>query len=136
MKVIDTDLLSVQQARILLEQAESSKESLLEIDKEERNDLLNKIKQYYKANIDQLAKMSFEETSYGRYEDEIKLGKYYLDNIDNELDSYPNIFDIVSGQNSRQVALSKGLSLVSVSYTHLTLPTTARRCRSRWSPYH
>ena len=24
----------------------------------------------------------------------------------------------------------------SVSYTHLTLPTTSRRCRSRWSPYH
>ena len=23
-----------------------------------------------------------------------------------------------------------------VSYTHLTLPTTARRCRSRWSPDH
>ena len=23
-----------------------------------------------------------------------------------------------------------------VSYTHLTLPTTSRRCRSRWSPYH
>ena len=24
----------------------------------------------------------------------------------------------------------------TVSYTHLTLPTTSRRCRSRWSPYH
>ena len=24
----------------------------------------------------------------------------------------------------------------AVSYRHLTLPTTARRCRSRWSPYH
>ena len=24
----------------------------------------------------------------------------------------------------------------SVSYTHLTLPTTRQRCRSRWSPYH
>ena len=24
----------------------------------------------------------------------------------------------------------------SVSYTHLTLPTTSRRCRSRWSPNH
>ena len=23
-----------------------------------------------------------------------------------------------------------------VSYTHLTLPTTRQRCRSRWSPYH
>ena len=26
--------------------------------------------------------------------------------------------------------------IIAVSYTHLTLPTTARRCRSRWSPYH
>ena len=25
---------------------------------------------------------------------------------------------------------------VTVSYTHLTLPTTCTRCRSRWSPYH
>ena len=24
----------------------------------------------------------------------------------------------------------------AVSYTHLTLPTTSRRCRSRWSPDH
>ena len=24
----------------------------------------------------------------------------------------------------------------TVSYTHLTLPTILRRCRSRWSPYH
>ena len=25
---------------------------------------------------------------------------------------------------------------ISVSYTHLTLPTTVGPCRSRWSPYH
>ena len=25
---------------------------------------------------------------------------------------------------------------ISVSYTHLTLPTTPLMCRSRWSPYH
>ena len=25
---------------------------------------------------------------------------------------------------------------VPVSYTHLTLPTIAAECRSRWSPYH
>ena len=28
------------------------------------------------------------------------------------------------------------LSPRTVSYTHLTLPTTCRVCRSRWSPYH
>ena len=27
-------------------------------------------------------------------------------------------------------------SLIPVSYTHLTLPTTTPQCRSRWSPYH
>ena len=25
--------------------------------------------------------------------------------------------------------------IAPVSYTHLTLPTTRQRCRSRWSPY-
>ena len=28
------------------------------------------------------------------------------------------------------------LHTTPVSYTHLTLPTTGIRCRSRWSPYH
>ena len=29
-----------------------------------------------------------------------------------------------------------GEGTVAVSYTHLTLPTIAAECRSRWSPYH
>ena len=29
-----------------------------------------------------------------------------------------------------------GFDVMSVSYTHLTLPTTWSRCRSRWSPCH
>ena len=33
-------------------------------------------------------------------------------------------------------ALEIAGDFLAVSYTHLTLPTTARRCRSRWSPYH
>ena len=27
-------------------------------------------------------------------------------------------------------------AIATVSYTHLTLPTTLHECRSRWSPYH
>ena len=27
-------------------------------------------------------------------------------------------------------------SIYAVSYTHLTLPTNSKMCRSRWSPYH
>ena len=43
------------------------------------------------------------------------------------------------GKNSGKANIRKNLEdlgLEPVSYTHLTLPTTRLRCRSRWSPYH
>ena len=33
-------------------------------------------------------------------------------------------------------SIQQSYHLESVSYTHLTLPTTGSLCRSRWSPYH
>ena len=45
-------------------------------------------------------------------------------------DAFPAIHCIVL------TPFSHGITRRTVSYTHLTLPTTARRCRSRWSPYH
>ena len=35
-----------------------------------------------------------------------------------------------------QVKRAVVLGQITVSYTHLTLPTILRSCRSRWSPYH
>ena len=32
--------------------------------------------------------------------------------------------------------VAKVISLIAVSYTHLTVPTNTVTCRSRWSPYH
>ena len=32
--------------------------------------------------------------------------------------------------------LGQVFQVTPVSYTHLTLPTILRSCRSRWSPYH
>ena len=34
------------------------------------------------------------------------------------------------------IPLTVGGGVRAVSYTHLTLPTSAVACRSRWSPYH
>ena len=38
--------------------------------------------------------------------------------------------------NYETTELYQSLDADSVSYTHLTLPTILRSCRSRWSPYH
>ena len=35
-----------------------------------------------------------------------------------------------------EFAIIGTINFDSVSYTHLTLPTTLHECRSRWSPYH
>ena len=44
-------------------------------------------------------------------------------------------FDMVLFGGTGDLARRK-LIPASVSYTHLTLPTTCTPCRSRWSPYH
>ena len=46
--------------------------------------------------------------------------------------------EVVGGGAVREVAgdFLHGVALDPVSYTHLTLPTIAAECRSRWSPYH
>ena len=53
--------------------------------------------------------------------------------------SRENRIDNLAGQDidySRDSRNVRTPVFLAVSYTHLTLPTTARRCRSRWSPYH
>ena len=39
-------------------------------------------------------------------------------------------------EDTYRVLSAVDAAVMPVSYTHLTLPTTSRRCRSRWSPYH
>ena len=46
---------------------------------------------------------------------------------------------VVDADSDRAKAMAEEFgaeALTAVSYTHLTLPTTWSRCRSRWSPYH
>lgn len=123
MKVIDTDLLSVQEARILLEEAYHSREDLINLEEKTRNKLLEEIKKYYQANIENLTSLAFDETNYGKVEDEIDLGRYYLDNLDKELEDYPHIFEIVDRGNSKEVALPKGVSLFFIAPYLATLTT-------------
>ena len=60
------------------------------------------------------------------------------DGKDNESDEIKNVGWAWCIDPTAKVPMDTSLSYDrdTVSYTHLTLPTTSRRCRSRWSPYH
>ena len=46
-------------------------------------------------------------------------------------------YQLYSGENvPKDLGQAKSVLTEAVSYTHLTLPTTCRVCRSRWSPCH
>ena len=45
-----------------------------------------------------------------------------------EKKDYCITISVITGKGYREV--------ITVSYTHLTLPTMMATCRSRWSPYH
>ena len=53
------------------------------------------------------------------------------------LDQVLDIFNITPDFDLNLMKNNQTLtSITAVSYTHLTLPTIQRSCRSRWSPYH
>ena len=48
----------------------------------------------------------------------------------------PDTASDLAGETDIDAATAATEEFNSVSYTHLTLPTIAAECRSRWSPYH
>ena len=71
--------------------------------------------------------------------------KFYCSNVCGvllEKEYKPNLcFSLIIQRESKKYVVRdlgnpKLMNNITVSYTHLTLPTTVGPCRSRWSPYH
>ena len=88
-----------------------------------------------KVKYDEYQQLLTERTE--PYERQGKLTDQDRVQISNQL-AQELIADYVLEQEAKAVGLRVTPAEVSapVSYTHLTLPTILRSCRSRWSPYH
>ena len=72
---------------------------------------------------------------YGPNELQEKKGKsFFAKLIDQLLD--PMVIILLAAAILSAFSGDKIETVITVSYTHLTLPTIAAECRSRWSPYH
>ena len=59
---------------------------------------------------------------------EVTTDYMFVDNAAMKMIQEPAFFDVMVTENT--------FGDIPVSYTHLTLPTKIKWCRSRWSPYH
>ncbi len=71
MQIIDHDLLSVQEARILAENAKEAQKALSTFTQEQLNVIVDEMASAIKNNCTALAKMSQEETQYGNWQDKL-----------------------------------------------------------------
>lgn len=112
MSIIDSDLLSIQQARIILEEALTAKSSLNELPCNISQDYLRLVVKYFESNIENIIEQANFESNYGTSKDELILAKYYLANFQKDLDKYPKIGQVVKGQYEENITgRPKGICL-------------------------
>jgi len=69
MNIIDNDLLSIQEARILIENARDAQKLLASFSQEKLDEIVERMAEEISEHTLELAQMSFEETDYGKPED-------------------------------------------------------------------
>lgn len=69
MKIIDNDLLSMQEARILVENASEAQKKLATFPQEKLDEIIERMTEEIEKHLIELAKLSNEETEYGKWED-------------------------------------------------------------------
>jgi acetaldehyde dehydrogenase (acetylating) len=69
MNIIDNDLLSMQEARILVENAREAQKKLATFPQEKLDEIVERMVEEIEKHSTELAKMSNEETEYGKWED-------------------------------------------------------------------
>lgn len=69
MNIIDNDLLSIQEARVLVESAREAQKKLATFSQEKLDEIVERMAEEIEKHAYELAKMSYEETDYGRCED-------------------------------------------------------------------
>ncbi|MBV7274005.1 aldehyde dehydrogenase family protein [Clostridium sp. PL3] len=69
MRIIDNDLLSMQEARILVENAREAQKKLATFSQEKLDEIVERMAEEIEKHLKELAKVSNEETEYGKWED-------------------------------------------------------------------
>ena len=124
MSLVDNDLLSIQEARILLEHVEESKEILEGLPATLVDRLLAEVATALLPNVDEYAELAYAESDYCSPADEAALTRWVLEDLFSEVSAQVPAQDIRERAcgHAAAMVLSKGV-VVSFLPDWLTVPT-------------
>ncbi|MBN7774439.1 aldehyde dehydrogenase family protein [Clostridium aminobutyricum] len=85
MNIIDNDLLSIQEARILVENAHEAQKMLTTFPQEKLDVIVERMAEEVGKHASELAKLSQEETDYGRWQDKLIKNRFVCEYLRNSL---------------------------------------------------
>lgn len=81
MNIIDNDLLSIQESRILAENAYEAQKALATFPQEKLDEIVERMAEEIDKHAGELAKMSSEETDYGRWQDKFIKNRFVCESL-------------------------------------------------------
>lgn len=85
LNIIDNDLLSIQEARILAENAREAQQKLATFPQEKLDEIVERMAEEIAKHVRELAVMSSEETDYGRWEDKCVKNRFVCEYLPTRL---------------------------------------------------
>lgn len=111
MKYVDKDLLSIQEARILIEEAVEARKSLAQLEQLKLDRIVETMFREIKKHLQELNQLYIQETGYGNCEDQFIKNKFLCEQLEEQLKGkqYVGILHIHSQQNVKMVGVPFGI---------------------------
>ena len=123
MNIIDNDLLSMQEARILVENAREAQKSLATFPQEKLDEIVNRMLEVIKEYDGELARLAFEETDLGRVEDKLIKDKFVVSYLKKKLDGMKCVGIIGNDDKNRTMDIGVPIGVIT-AFCPMTSPVS------------
>lgn len=123
MNIIDNDLLSMQEARILVENAREAQRSLATFPQEKLDEIVNRMLEVIKEYDSELARLAFEETDSGKVEDKLIKDKFVVSYLKKKLDGMKCVGVIGKDEKNKTTDIGVPIGVIT-AFCPMTSPVS------------
>ncbi|MEG2411492.1 MAG: aldehyde dehydrogenase family protein [Clostridium sp.] len=123
MNIIDNDLLSMQEARILVENAREAQKKLATFPQEKLDEIVERMTEEIEKHVTELAKLSSDETEYGKWEDKSIKNRFVCSYLKTRLKGMNCVGTINEDRQNRTVDVGVPMGVI-VAFVPSTSPVS------------